>query len=63
MLNLSAFVVRGKAVDLTASDYATRSGISLQDARKGLAKLIRAGFVKRGERCGKPVFRLAVGFD
>lgn len=51
------------AVELTASDYAARSGLTLPQARGALRRLAAAGLVARSEARGRTIYRRADAAD
>ena len=50
-------------VELTASDYAARSGLTLPQARGALRRLAAVGLVVRSEARGRTVYRRADAAD
>ena len=60
---LTPFQREGGAVELTASDYATRSGLTLPQARGALRRLAAAGLVARSEARGRTIYRRANADD
>lgn len=60
---LTPFQREGGAVELTASDYATRSGLTLPQASGALRRLASAGLVVRTEARGRTIYRRADAAD
>lgn len=60
---LTAFQRQGEPVALTASDYASRSGLTLPQARGALRRLAAAGLVARSEARGRTIYRRADAAD